>query len=109
MIVTALMIAASMRIVGILLVSSLITLPVASAMRITKGFKSTIILSILLGNCRYDWISTSILFELSTRWNYSRYIHYDFNHRNCFEKNRINYECRKGLTSMDLTRAWEIL
>src|SRR5690554_2175275 len=49
MIVTALMIAASMRIVGILLVSSLITLPVASAMRITKGFKSTIILSILFG------------------------------------------------------------
>jgi len=49
MIVVALMIAASMRIVGILLVSSLITLPVASAMRLSKGFKTTVILSILFG------------------------------------------------------------
>lgn len=49
MIVVALTIAASMRIVGILLVSSLITLPVASAMRIAKGFKATIILSIIFG------------------------------------------------------------
>lgn len=49
MIVVALTIAASMRIVGILLVSSLITLPVASAMRIAKGFKTTIILSIVFG------------------------------------------------------------
>ena len=49
MIVVALTIAASMRIVGILLVSSLITLPVASAMRIAKGFKATIIYSIIFG------------------------------------------------------------
>ncbi|CAM5204764.1 Zinc transport system permease protein OS=Ureibacillus acetophenoni OX=614649 GN=SAMN05877842_102219 PE=3 SV=1 [Ureibacillus acetophenoni] len=49
MIVVALVIAASMRIVGILLVSSLITLPVAAAMRIAKGFKSTIIYSIIFG------------------------------------------------------------
>jgi len=49
MIVVALVIAASMRIVGILLVSSLITLPVATAMRVSKGFKQTILYSILFG------------------------------------------------------------
>lgn len=49
MIVVALVIAASMRIVGILLVSSLITLPVATAMRISKGFKETIFFSIIFG------------------------------------------------------------
>ncbi|WP_404403907.1 metal ABC transporter permease [Jeotgalibacillus malaysiensis] len=49
MVMTALVIAASMRIVGILLVSSLMTLPVAAAMRISKGFKQTIGLSILFG------------------------------------------------------------
>lgn len=49
MIVVALVIAASMRIVGILLVSSLITLPVAAAMRISKGFKDTIIYAIIFG------------------------------------------------------------
>ncbi len=48
-IVVALVIAASMRIVGILLVSSLITLPVATAMRISKGFKETILYSIIFG------------------------------------------------------------
>ncbi|MEH7224543.1 metal ABC transporter permease [Bacillus sp. JJ1566] len=45
----ALVIAASMRIVGILLVSSLMTLPVAAAIRIARGFKQTIILSIVFG------------------------------------------------------------
>ncbi|WP_010678140.1 metal ABC transporter permease [Bacillus timonensis] len=45
----ALVIAASMRIVGILLVSSLMTLPVAAAIRISKGFKQTIILSVVFG------------------------------------------------------------
>ena len=49
MIVTALVIAASMRIVGILLVSSLMTLPVAAAMRIAKSFKSAILWSLLFG------------------------------------------------------------
>lgn len=49
MIVVALVIAASMRIVGILLVSSLITLPVAASMRIARGFKQTIIYAILFG------------------------------------------------------------
>lgn len=49
MIVTALVIAASMRIVGILLVSSLITLPVAAAMRLAKGFKQAIVYSIIFG------------------------------------------------------------
>jgi zinc transport system permease protein len=45
----ALVIAASMRIVGILLVSSLMTLPVAASIRIAKGFKQTILYSLLFG------------------------------------------------------------
>lgn len=49
MIVVALVIAISMRIVGILLVSSLITLPVAAALRIAKSFKMTIFLAIVFG------------------------------------------------------------
>ncbi|MBU9672796.1 metal ABC transporter permease [Planococcus sp. CP5-4] len=49
MIVTALVISGSMRIVGILLVSSLMTIPVATAMRVAKSFKQTIWLSILFG------------------------------------------------------------
>ncbi|CEG22978.1 High-affinity zinc uptake system membrane protein ZnuB [Planococcus massiliensis] len=49
MIVTALVIAGSMRIVGILLVSSLMTIPVAAAMRVAKSFKQTILLSIFFG------------------------------------------------------------
>ncbi|MGE7931268.1 metal ABC transporter permease [Viridibacillus arvi] len=49
MIVTALVIAASMRIVGILLVSSLMTLPVAASIRIAKGFKQAILYAIILG------------------------------------------------------------
>lgn len=49
MIVTALVIAGSMRIVGILLVSSLMTLPVAAAMRISNSFKQAILLSVIFG------------------------------------------------------------
>ncbi|HEY2421230.1 MAG TPA: metal ABC transporter permease [Neobacillus sp.] len=48
-VMVALVIAASMRIVGILLVSSLMTLPVAASIRIAKGFKQTILLSIVFG------------------------------------------------------------
>lgn len=48
-VIVALVIAASMRVVGILLVSSLMTLPVAASIRIAKGFKQTIILSMVLG------------------------------------------------------------
>lgn len=48
-IMVALVIAASMRIVGILLVSSLMTLPVAASIRFAKGFKQTIFFSILFG------------------------------------------------------------
>lgn len=49
MIMIALVIASSMRIVGVLLVSSLMTLPVAAAIRIASGFKQTIIYSIIFG------------------------------------------------------------
>ena len=48
-VMVALVIAGSMRIVGILLVSSLMTLPVAASMRIAKGFKQTIVYSVLFG------------------------------------------------------------
>ena len=49
MIVVALVIAGSMRIVGILLVSSLMTLPVAAAMRLARSFKEAIVYSIVFG------------------------------------------------------------
>lgn len=48
-IMVALVIAASMRVVGILLVSSLMTLPVAASIRIARGFKQTIFYSVLFG------------------------------------------------------------
>ncbi len=46
-VLTALVIAASIRIVGVLLVSALMTLPVASAMRIAVSFKQLIFYSIV--------------------------------------------------------------
>jgi len=48
-VMVALVIAASMRVVGILLVSALMTLPVAAAIRLAKGFKQTIVYSVLFG------------------------------------------------------------
>lgn len=48
-ILVALVISASMRIVGILLVSAMMTLPVAAAIRITSSFKQLIFVSILFG------------------------------------------------------------
>jgi len=48
-ILVALVIAMSMRIVGVLLVSSLMTLPVAASIRLAKSFKQTVILSMLFG------------------------------------------------------------
>lgn len=49
MIITALVIGASMRIVGILLVSSLMTIPVAAAIQLAKSFKHAMLYSILFG------------------------------------------------------------
>ena len=49
MIVTALVIGASMRIVGILLVSSLMTLPVAAAIQVAKSYKGALIYSVIFG------------------------------------------------------------
>ena len=49
MIVTALVIGASMRIVGILLVSSLMTLPVAAAIQIAKSYKGALLYSVIFG------------------------------------------------------------
>lgn len=49
MIIVALVIGASMRIVGILLVSSLMTIPVAAAMQLAKSFKGALVYSIVIG------------------------------------------------------------
>ncbi|GKV54306.1 metal ABC transporter permease [Sporosarcina sp. NCCP-2222] len=49
MIIVALVIGASMRIVGILLVSSLMTLPVAAAIQLAKSFKGAMLYSIAIG------------------------------------------------------------
>lgn len=66
MIVTALVIAGSMRIVGILLVSSLMTIPVATAMRVSKSFKQTIWLSILFGEISViTGLVTAFYFDLA--------------------------------------------
>lgn len=48
-ITVALVIAISMRIVGVLLVSSLMTLPVAASIRIAKSFKQTLLYSVVFG------------------------------------------------------------
>lgn len=48
-VLVALVISASMRIVGTLLVSAMMTLPVAAAMRITSSFKTLILMSIIFG------------------------------------------------------------
>ncbi|WP_047983710.1 metal ABC transporter permease [Ornithinibacillus californiensis] len=48
-ILTALVIAASIQIVGVLLVSALMTLPVAASMRIARGFKQMMFLAIAFG------------------------------------------------------------
>ncbi|MCP8967146.1 metal ABC transporter permease [Ectobacillus ponti] len=48
-VLVALVIAASMRVVGILLVSSLMTLPVAASIRIARGFKQTVLFAVLFG------------------------------------------------------------
>jgi zinc transport system permease protein len=48
-VLVALVIASSMRIVGVLLVSSLMTLPVAASIRIAKSFKQAIVFSIFFG------------------------------------------------------------
>lgn len=49
MVITALVIGASMRIVGILLVSSLMTLPVAAAIQLARSYKGALIYSIIFG------------------------------------------------------------
>ncbi|MDW0117362.1 metal ABC transporter permease [Sporosarcina thermotolerans] len=49
MIIVALVIGASMRIVGILLVSSLMTIPVAAAIQLAKSFKGAMLYSLIIG------------------------------------------------------------
>ncbi|ASF38376.1 MULTISPECIES: metal ABC transporter permease [Halobacillus] len=63
-VMVALVIAASMQVVGILLVSALMTLPVASALRLARSFKQTIGLSIAFGE-------TSVLIGLFSSYHLS--------------------------------------
>ncbi|TWT09114.1 metal ABC transporter permease [Planomicrobium sp. CPCC 101079] len=66
MIVTALVIAGSMRIVGILLVSSLMTIPVAAAMRMGQSFKGTIFWSVIFGEVSVlTGLITAFYFDLA--------------------------------------------
>jgi zinc transport system permease protein len=65
MVLVALVIATSMRIVGILLVSALMVLPVAASMRIAKSFKQTFFYAILFGE-----ISVLIGLLLSFEFNW---------------------------------------
>lgn len=62
-IIVAFVIAASMQIVGILLVSSLMTLPVAAAMRLAKGFKQMFFYSVLFGEI-------SVIFGLAAAFQF---------------------------------------
>ncbi|ADU29896.1 metal ABC transporter permease [Evansella cellulosilytica] len=62
-VIVALVISSSMRIVGILLVSSLMTLPVAAAMRWARGFKQMFIYAILFGE-------VSVLIGLFTSFHF---------------------------------------
>jgi len=67
MILVALTIAASMRIVGVLLISALITIPVAASLQIAGSFRQTILLAILFAETSvlsglylaylFDWAS----------------------------------------------------
>ncbi len=57
-IVVALVISASMRIVGILLVSALMTLPVASAMRVTSSFRQ-LMTSFAMQSGRFQYVHKS--------------------------------------------------
>ncbi|MFZ4452013.1 metal ABC transporter permease [Salibacterium aidingense] len=50
-IMTALVIASSMKVVGILLVSSLMTLPVAAAVQLSKSFKQMFFYAVMIGEC----------------------------------------------------------
>lgn len=63
-VMVALVIASSMQVVGILLVSALMTLPVASALRISRSFKQTIGLSIAFGE-------TSVILGLFSAYHLS--------------------------------------
>ena len=63
-VMVALVIASSMQVVGILLVSALMTLPVASALRLSRSFKQTIGLSILFGE-------TSVIIGLFSSYHLS--------------------------------------
>ena len=112
MIITALVIGASMRIVGILLVSSLMTVPVAAAMQLAKSFKGAMIYSIVFGEMAVliglisafyldiapggTIVVTSIVFY----WLFSlgkKYVE------------RTKCSCREGGIRMTLDEAWRIL
>lgn len=83
-------ISASMRVVGILLVSALITLPIAIAMRITKRFQT--INHFKCHNWRifsYNGPCFSILYEYFTRWCYCSTISFIIRTYNVIQKSIV--------------------
>ena len=66
-ILTALTIVIGMRIMGTLLISSLIIFPALSAMRITKKFKRVMIISVIISLiCFFAGLVASYLIEIPT-------------------------------------------
>ncbi len=66
-VLVALAIAASMQIVGVLMVSSLMTLPVAAAMKVAKSFKQTIVLSMIYAEIAViGGLSSSYYFDIAS-------------------------------------------
>lgn len=66
MILTAASITITLRIVGVLLVSSLITIPVATSLRLAKSFKGSIVYSILFGEVAIlSGVIVSFYFDLA--------------------------------------------
>lgn len=81
-VLVALVIASSMRIVGVLLVSSLMTLPVAASMRIAHGFKQMILFDSFWRNFSCRRFIFCLLFRYCTWRNNCNDCHYTINGRN---------------------------
>ena len=112
MVITALVIGASMRIVGILLVSSLMTVPVAAAIQLAKSFKGAMIYSILFGEVgRHYWSYFCLLFGYCAGGYNCCYINRNFISCSCLEENtrRTKRSTVKGEFRMTLDEAWRIL
>ena len=112
MIITALVIGASMRIVGILLVSSLMTIPVAAAIQLAKSFKGAMIYShrVRRVSCS-DWSYLGLLFGYCSRRDHCYDLGTYFTCSSRMEENTIDAHCTcgEGGDCMTLDEAWRIL